>query len=126
MPAIDDTNPGLRPPSGRRHAHFTLKEWGILVGIVSTAVVAAIFVMGLMYYGRSEGEALRSDFDHHCADNAKESAAQERVNTSLTTENKAVQRTMHRIELKIERSMPQWKRDNLPAHLRAPPDPDGD
>ena len=122
MVTTDHTDPGLPAVrhSPRRQVYFGLKDWGVLVGLVSVVVTAAMFVMGLMYYGKLDGVALRNDFDHHSTENAKIDSKQDAEIMALDETDETVREALHRIELRQERLAPRHRVDMLPASLRTP------
>lgn len=118
MPALgSDENTGeFQMPldkNGRpkpRQVTFHLKDWGILVTILSFLFVVAGFVLGLMFYPKEDGEKLRGDFNAHVSE---QKFLVEDVK-DVEDEQKSLKKTLRRIEIRQIEMAPRRVRDRLP------------
>lgn len=89
-----------------------------LVAVVGLFVVgwgAAIGVLTLMFYPRSDGEALRSDVNHHVEDSAK-------TIKKLEKKDEKVSEALRRIELRQVEAAPRRVRERLEVIAPLPRD----
>ncbi len=116
----EETTGEFKAVPGKVPVYFTPRTLLTSVGVLAAIWAVITFVLALMFYPREEGNALRSDFDHHCEEVEKVDNKQDAKIIALDNEDRATQKVLHRIELKVERGMSRNQRNALPANLRAP------
>jgi hypothetical protein len=114
MALTEETDPGSinTGPRPVRVVRLQSKDWAIALGALMTVVTAAGFILGLMYYSKTEGERLRADHDHHVAESVpkiQKNADELRITKDELTE------ALHRIELRQVELAPRHKRRSLPV-----------